>query len=89
MDSKTEGDVINHVEGVDDAPSRRGSVGVPTHSEKPVWEQRELYGPSGIRGIFTSRYVFAAAAFATLGGTLFGYEYATSSYVCSVLADGR
>jgi hypothetical protein len=29
----------------------------------------------GIRGIFTSRYVFAAAAFATLGGTLFGYEY--------------
>jgi hypothetical protein len=28
----------------------------------------------GIRGIFTSRYVFAAAAFATLGGTLFGYE---------------
>jgi hypothetical protein len=29
---------------------------------------------AGIRGIFTSRYVFAAAAFATLGGTLFGYE---------------
>lgn len=28
----------------------------------------------GIRGIFTSRYVFVAAAFATLGGTLFGYE---------------
>lgn len=29
---------------------------------------------TGIRGIFSSRFVFAAAAFATLGGTLFGYE---------------
>jgi hypothetical protein len=34
----------------------------------------ELTLAKGIRGIFTSRYVFAAAAFATLGGTLFGYE---------------
>lgn len=63
-----------HLEATDGGPSRRGSVGAPTHDTRPVWEQRETYGPAGIRGIFKSRYVFAAAAFATLGGTLFGYE---------------
>lgn len=74
MDSKMNGNEINQVEDTHTA-SRRGSIDVPTHSSKPVWEQRETYGPAGIRGIFQSRYVFAAAAFATLGGTLFGYEY--------------
>lgn len=71
-DYKTETD-FRHVEEV---PERRRSsvVAIPEHTSKPVWEQRQTYGPAGIRGVFTSRYVLAAAAFATLGGTLFGYE---------------
>lgn len=73
MDFKAENDEVCQVEDTQTL-SRRGSIDVPTHSSKPVWEQRETYGPAGIRGIFHSRYVFAAAAFATLGGTLFGYE---------------
>jgi hypothetical protein len=28
----------------------------------------------GFMGIFTSKYVFLCAAFATMGGLLFGYE---------------
>lgn len=32
------------------------------------------YGPSGVRGIFSSSYVAFCAAFATIGGLLFGYE---------------
>lgn len=74
MGEKIGADAVDHVEQLHDTPSRRGSIDAPTHSQKPVWEQRETYGPPGIRGIFKSRYVFAAAAFATLGGTLFGYE---------------
>ena len=71
-------EAVNYVEesnGHRASAARRGSVDVPIHTGKPVWEQRETYGPSGLRGIFQSKYVFAAAAFATLGGTLFGYEY--------------
>ena len=45
-----------------------------THDGKPVWEQRKTYGPPGIRGLATSKYVLVAAAFSTLGGMLFGYE---------------
>ncbi|KAI1845779.1 hypothetical protein JX265_000042 [Neoarthrinium moseri] len=32
------------------------------------------YGPAGVRGIFTSSYVAFCAAFATIGGLLFGYD---------------
>lgn len=72
MTDKTQHEVAMHVEAAD---GRRGStVATPQHNDKAVWEQRETYGPAGFKGIFTSRYVFAAAAFATLGGTLFGYE---------------
>ena len=79
METKGFQNADDHVERIQNIPqsaSRRGSaVEVPVHSTKPVWEQRETYGPSGLKGVFKSRYVFAAAAFATLGGTLFGYEY--------------
>ncbi|RDW57516.1 hypothetical protein BP6252_13776 [Coleophoma cylindrospora] len=34
----------------------------------------EPYGPSGFRGIFTSRYVAMCAAFSAIGGMLFGYD---------------
>ncbi|ETS78546.1 hypothetical protein PFICI_10608 [Pestalotiopsis fici W106-1] len=44
------------------------------HSSQPVWAERETYGKSGFRGIFTNKYVFCCAAFSTLGGALFGYD---------------
>jgi hypothetical protein len=53
---------------------RRSSVADITHSEAPIWEQRQTYGKQGFMGIFTSKYVFLCAAFATMGGLLFGYE---------------
>ncbi|KAI1213732.1 general substrate transporter [Annulohypoxylon truncatum] len=43
-------------------------------SERPVWEERETYGKAGFLGIFTNKYVTLCAAFATIGGALFGYD---------------
>ncbi|KAL2824865.1 general substrate transporter [Aspergillus cavernicola] len=40
----------------------------------PVWEVRRTYTKSGLVGLFSSRYVFLCALFATLGGVLFGYD---------------
>ncbi|PBP20311.1 hypothetical protein BUE80_DR008963 [Diplocarpon rosae] len=34
----------------------------------------EPYGPSGLRGILSSRYVVLCAAFSAIGGLLFGYD---------------
>ncbi|RFU29237.1 hypothetical protein B7463_g7086, partial [Scytalidium lignicola] len=41
---------------------------------RPVWEERETYGKPGFGGIFTNKYVTLCAAFATMGGALFGYD---------------
>ncbi|KAJ6285294.1 general substrate transporter [Bipolaris maydis] len=35
---------------------------------------REPYGPAGFSGLFTNPYVAMCAAFATIGGLLFGYD---------------
>ncbi|KAI4955139.1 hypothetical protein J4E91_000996 [Alternaria rosae] len=35
---------------------------------------REPYGPTGFRGLFSNPYVAMCAAFATIGGLLFGYD---------------
>jgi hypothetical protein len=40
---------------------------------------RRLISRLGFMGIFTSKYVFLCAAFATMGGLLFGYEYVALS----------
>ncbi|KAI4662421.1 uncharacterized protein J4E79_004710 [Alternaria viburni] len=43
-------------------PSKQGTV------------TREPYGPAGFRGLFSNPYVAMCAAFATIGGLLFGYD---------------
>ncbi|KKA22133.1 Uncharacterized protein T310_3817 [Rasamsonia emersonii CBS 393.64] len=44
-------------------------------ADAPVWEQqRATYGKPGFAGIFSNPYVTACAAFATMGGALFGYD---------------
>jgi hypothetical protein len=44
------------------------------HNGIPVWHLRRTYTKSGIRGLFSSKYVFLCALFATMGGILFGYD---------------
>jgi hypothetical protein len=39
------------------------------------------YGPSGIRGVFSSGYVFGASFLASLGGFSFGYDQGVISII--------
>lgn len=39
------------------------------------------YGPDGIRGVFSSGYVFGAAFLASLGGFSFGYDQGVISII--------
>lgn len=67
---------MSHIETVDSeqAPRRGSSVVAIEHSEVPIWDVRKTYTKQGFMGIFSSRYVFVCAAFATMGGLLFGYD---------------
>ncbi|KAJ5357252.1 hypothetical protein N7541_004410, partial [Penicillium brevicompactum] len=37
-------------------------------------QERQPYGEQGLRGVVTNKYVATCAAFATLGGAMFGYD---------------
>ena len=43
-------------------------------STRSISARRLITSLLGFMGIFTSKYVFLCAAFATMGGLLFGYE---------------
>jgi hypothetical protein len=63
-----------HAPGGLDSKSIAGST-EQIEGFSPVATLGELsYGPAGVRGIFSSSYVAFCAAFATIGGLLFGYE---------------
>lgn len=51
------------------------------HHAEAVWEQREPYGPTGFKGVFISSYAALCAAFAALGGMVFGYDQGVVSVV--------
>ncbi|CAG8902810.1 unnamed protein product [Penicillium egyptiacum] len=40
----------------------------------PPGLERQPYGEPGLKGILTNKYVAVCAAFATLGGAMFGYD---------------
>ncbi|KAL8627570.1 hypothetical protein Q9189_006741 [Teloschistes chrysophthalmus] len=51
------------------------------HHAEAVWDQREPYGPSGFKGVFNSSYATLCAAFAALGGMVFGYDQGVVSVI--------
>ena len=61
-------------EGTDNKISTPSQDQVFVHHAEAVWKSRELYGPSGFGGLFSNYYATSCAAFAALGGLIFGYD---------------
>ena len=51
------------------------------HHSEEVWHHRETYGLLGFRGIFINSYAALCAAFAAIGGMIFGYDQGVVSIV--------
>ncbi|KAI4280449.1 MAG: hypothetical protein L6R38_004459 [Xanthoria sp. 2 TBL-2021] len=51
------------------------------HHAEAVWNQRNPYGPTGFKGVFISYYATLCAAFAAIGGMVFGYDQGVVSVV--------
>ena len=51
------------------------------HHSEAVWEHRDTYGPPGFKGIFANSYAALCAAFAAIGGLIFGYDQGVVSVV--------
>ncbi|CBX98280.1 hypothetical protein IAQ61_010377 [Plenodomus lingam] len=58
---------------IETAPKQHWEV-AGMHHANDAMVTREPYGPSGFQGLFTNHYVALCAAFATIGGLLFGYD---------------
>ena len=51
------------------------------HHAEALGKERQPYGPSGFRGILAGHYAALCAAFAALGGLVFGYDQGVVSVV--------
>lgn len=71
------------------SPGEGDGFGIAEHEElsqkSPSYPHATVegtsYGPSGVRGLLSSGYVFGAAALASLGGFSFGYDQGVISIV--------
>ncbi|KAF2452584.1 hexose carrier protein [Lineolata rhizophorae] len=66
-----------------DLESRHHEVVDPLSQSEPTAQFLEeiAYGPSGVRGVLSSPYVFGAAFLASLGGFSFGYDQGVISII--------
>ena len=64
-----------------DGPDEMPESNIFIHHAEAVWEQRETYGPPGFRGLFVNYYAALCAAFAAIGGMVFGYDQGVVSVV--------
>ncbi|KAF5227058.1 hypothetical protein FAUST_12017 [Fusarium austroamericanum] len=59
---------------IDSIKDKLDECGAVTEEHAGMSMALEPYGPSGFRGLFSSPYVAACAAFSAIGGLLFGYD---------------
>lgn len=64
---------------VEDTTASRGDVFV--HHSEAVWDHRATYGPTGFRGVYINSYAASCAAFAAIGGMVFGYDQGVVSII--------
>ncbi|KAL8920659.1 MAG: hypothetical protein Q9208_006141 [Pyrenodesmia sp. 3 TL-2023] len=60
------------------SPEGRGAF---VHHAEAVWSERAPYGPTGFQGLFISYYAALCAAFAAIGGMVFGYDQGVVSVI--------
>lgn len=65
----------------EEKPSVAQDGNVFVHHSEEVWSHRDTYGPSGFKGIFVNSYAALCAAFAAIGGMVFGYDQGVVSVV--------
>ena len=62
-------DIDNNNKNNKNKPSSSQTNGIFVHHAEAIWERREPYG-----GLYANHYALLCAAFAALGGMIFGYD---------------
>ena len=77
----TADDMSTMAAGKEGALSEGQNDAVFIHHSEEIWSHRETYGPPGFKGAFSNTYAALCAAFAAIGGMIFGYDQGVVSIV--------